>query len=215
MAFSVPLTRTEAVYRQLRTEIMTNELTPGALIKDAEIAGRLGVSITPVREAVARLAVEGLIDTASSRYRHVTQMSPDDALELLDVKAVLTCTGFEWGVERLAPAHVARLRIAYEEFAASLGRDDLSAAAEAGAEFSRIVVSACGNRELLAQIELLMDRAVRAVMYSTADTDWNVWSCGYREVLEFIECGDREKAVNRYRRIYADHRARLESVRAA
>ncbi|MDT7626694.1 MAG: hypothetical protein QOF99_7595, partial [Pseudonocardiales bacterium] len=59
MPFVVPLTRREAVERQLREEIVSGTLPAGTVIKDAEVAARLGVSITPVREAIAQLAAEG------------------------------------------------------------------------------------------------------------------------------------------------------------
>ena len=58
MPYAVPLTRREAALRQLREEIVTGQLEPGTLIKDAEVAARLGISITPVREAIAQLAAE-------------------------------------------------------------------------------------------------------------------------------------------------------------
>jgi len=69
MSYAVPLTRREAIVHQLRHEIVTGALPPGTVVKDAEVATRLGVSITPVREAIAQLAAEGLIDIARSSKR--------------------------------------------------------------------------------------------------------------------------------------------------
>src|SRR3954464_13749243 len=118
MSYVVPPTRTAAVVRQLRNEIVTGELPPGTLIKDAELAGRLGVSITPVREAIAQLSVEGLIDIAPNRTRHVTKVTQKNALELVDVMGVLACAGFEWGVDNLTETHIdltrQRLRALFE-----------------------------------------------------------------------------------------------------
>lgn len=54
-SFEVPLTRREAVVRRLRQEIGSGELPAGTVLKDAELAARLGVSITPVREAITQL----------------------------------------------------------------------------------------------------------------------------------------------------------------
>src|SRR3954466_1295363 len=99
MSYAVPPTRTAAVVRQLRDEIISGALPPGTLIKDAELAARLGVSITPVREAIAQLSVEGLIDIAPNRARHVTQVTQKSALELIDVMTILTCAAFETGVD--------------------------------------------------------------------------------------------------------------------
>ena len=71
-----PPTRREAVERQLRAEIVSGALPAGTVLKDAEIAARFGVSITPIREAIAQLAAEGLIDIAPNRTRRVTQLVP-------------------------------------------------------------------------------------------------------------------------------------------
>ena len=120
MSYTVPPTRTAAVVRQLRNEIVTGELPPGTLIKDAELAARLGVSITPVREAIAQLSVEGLIDIAPNRTRHVTKVTQKNALELIDVMSVLACAGFEWGVENLTATHLDLMRQRQKEFVEAL-----------------------------------------------------------------------------------------------
>ena len=93
MSYALAVTRKEAVLRQLRTEIVNGKLMPGTVLKDAEVAARVGLSITPVREAIAQLAAEGLIDVAPNRTRHVTHVTKKNALELVDVMTVLTCAG--------------------------------------------------------------------------------------------------------------------------
>src|SRR5919205_1584674 len=129
MGFAVPLTRREAIVRQLRDEIVTGALSPGTVVKDAEVAARLGVSITPVREAIAQLAVEGLIDIAPNRIRRVTHVTQKNALELIDLMGLLACAGVEWGVENLTDTHLAQMRERLDEFVAGLGRGDVTAAA--------------------------------------------------------------------------------------
>lgn len=170
------------------------------------------MSITPVREALARLAAEGLIDTSSGRTRYVAAMSAREALDVLEVKALLTCTGFEWGLDHLTSGHISRLRAARQEFDAALDCGDLTAAAAARSSFTRVVVSACGNQQLLLQIESLKERSVRAVTHLLVAIDWDMWRSGYREVFEHIEAGDRRAAVHRYRQIYVEHRARLKAL---
>src|SRR3954471_14271552 len=116
MSYAVPPTRTAAAGRQLRNETASGDLPPGPLIKDAELAARLGVSITPVREAIAQLSVEGLIDIAPNRTRHVTRVTQKNALELIDVMGVLACAGFEWGADKITLAHLELMRQRQQEF---------------------------------------------------------------------------------------------------
>jgi DNA-binding GntR family transcriptional regulator len=212
MSYTVPPTRTAAVVQQLRNEIVTGELPPGTLIKDAELAARLGVSITPVREAIAQLSVEGLIDIAPNRTRHVTKVTQKNALELIDVMGVLACAGFEWGVENLTDTHLDLLRRRQKEFVEGLASGNVLAAGAAGADFSTTVILASGNRELQAMVDLVVARTTR-ILAMTAESDlWSTWIEGHDAIIDLLEAGDRAGAVQRYRQIYVDHRAKVEAV---
>jgi DNA-binding GntR family transcriptional regulator len=210
MTFAVPPTRTAAVVRQLRNEIVTGELPPGTLIKDAELAARLGVSITPVREAIAQLSVEGLIDIAPNRTRHVTKVTQKNALELIDVMNVLACAGFEWGVDNLTDTHLDLLRQRQKEFVEALRTGNALVAAASGADFSTIVILASGNRELQSMVDLVVARTMR-ILAITAESDlWTTWINGHDEILKLLEAGDTKGATARYRQIYVEYRARVE-----
>jgi DNA-binding GntR family transcriptional regulator len=212
MSYAVPPTRTAAVVRQLRNEIVTGELPPGTLIKDAELAARLGVSITPVREAIAQLSVEGLIDIAPNRTRHVTKVTQKNALELIDVMGVLACAGFEWGVENLTDTHLDLMRRRQKEFVEGLASGNVLAAGAAGADFSTTVILASGNRELQAMVDLVVARTTR-ILAMTAESDlWSTWIEGHDAIIDLLEAGDRAGAVQRYRQIYVDYRAKVEAV---
>lgn len=91
--FTAPTTRAEAVATQLRKEIASGVLAPGAPIRDAEIAARLGVSITPVRESIAVLISEGLVDLLPNKRRRVMSMTQHQAEELMDALGALMSLG--------------------------------------------------------------------------------------------------------------------------
>jgi DNA-binding GntR family transcriptional regulator len=210
MSYAVPPTRTAAVVRQLRNEIVTGELSPGTLIKDAELAARLGVSITPVREAIAQLSVEGLIDIAPNRTRHVTKVTQKNALELIDVMGVLACAGFEWGVENLTETHLDLLRQRQKEFVEALAAGNVLAAGAAGADFSTTVILASGNRELQSMVDLVVARTTRILAMSAESNLWTTWIVGHDAIIALLEAGDRDGAVARYKQIYVEYRAVVE-----
>ena len=210
MSYTVPPTRTAAVVQQLRNEIVTRELPPGTLIKDAELAARLGVSITPVREAIAQLSVEGLIDIAPNRTRHVTKVTQKNALELIDVMGVLACAGFEWGVENLTATHIDLMRQRQKEFVEGLRSGNVLAAGAAGADFSTIVILASGNRELQSMVDLVVARTLRILAMGAESSLWEVWISGHKDVLKLLEEGDPVGALARFRQIYVDYRAAVE-----
>ena len=210
MSYAVPPTRTAAVVRQLRNEIVSGELPPGTLIKDAELAARLGVSITPVREAIAQLSVEGLIDIAPNRTRHVTKVTQKNALELIDVMCVLACAGFEWGLENLTETHMETLRQRQREFVEALAAGNVLAAAAAGSDFSTTVILASGNRELQSMVDLVVARTTRILAMSAESNLWSTWIEGHDAIIALLEAGDRDAALARYKRIYVDWRTEVE-----
>jgi DNA-binding GntR family transcriptional regulator len=212
MSYALPVTRKEAVLQQLRTEIVNGKLTPGTVLKDAEVAARVGLSITPVREAIAQLAAEGLIDVAPNRTRHVTHVTRKNALDLIDVMAVLTCAGFEWGMQHLTAAHLTTLRRQYRQFDESLRAGDVTSAAEVGARFSSMITEAGGNRELQTHIDLVVARTLRILALTPDRKVWAIWLDGYRETLEHLESGDQAAALDRYRQIYSDYRLCVQNL---
>ncbi|WP_199512480.1 GntR family transcriptional regulator [Nucisporomicrobium flavum] len=209
MSYAVPPTRTAAVVQQLRKEILSGDLPAGTVIKDAALAARLGVSITPVREAIAQLSVEGLIDIAPNRTRQVTQVTQKKALELIDVMSVLACAGFEWGVENLTAAHIDLMRQRQQEFVEALRAGNLLAAGAAGGDFGSIVITASGNRELQSMVDLVRSRAMRTAPL-IAESLWTTVIEAHDDILRQLETGNTQAATARHRKMYVDYRALAE-----
>ncbi|WP_197719898.1 MULTISPECIES: GntR family transcriptional regulator [Pseudonocardia] len=209
MSFAIPPTRREAITRQLRGEIVQGTLAPGAVIKDAELAARLGVSITPVREAIAQLVAEGLVDVAPNRTRRIADLNVQNAVDLIDVMGLLACAGVEWGIENITDDHLGRLRTRLTELEDALARNDVTAANAAGSDFSTILILASGNRELQTHVDLVVTRTQRMMALNSDSAMWTPWTTGYRAVLDLLERDDRAGAVERYRQIYRECRALL------
>jgi len=128
---------------------------------------------------------------------------------------VLACAGVEWGVPNLTAADLDRMRQRLDEMLAGLQSADAGAATSAGADFSTIMISASGNRELQTHVDLVVTRMRRLLGLTPHSTHWRPWIDGYTEVLTLLEQGDTRAAITRYRRIYDDVRADLESGEAA
>jgi DNA-binding GntR family transcriptional regulator len=191
-------------------EIVTGLLPPGTLLKDAEIAARLGLSITPVREAISHLAAEGLIDIAPNRSRRVTRVTEKNALELIDVMGILACAGFDRGAVNLTSTDLELLRDILLDMETHLRAGDRGAGSAAAARFSAVIILASGNRELQTLVDLVVARTVRLnAMYST-DASWMIWVEGYRETLELLNADDLSGASDRYRQIFDQVRQHLE-----
>ena len=158
----------ERVYRALRDALVSGELAPGQRLRDQELAARLGVSRTPVREALQRLEDEGLVETAP---RSLTRVAPLDALaarEAFPVVAALHALAARQGVARLTPADLAEMRAANDALAAGIAALDsatIQRAIAADDRFHAVLLRAAGNGEIPRTLERLTPK-VRRLEYA-------------------------------------------------
>ena len=144
-----PLARTllrDRAYASIRDAIVAGEIEPGAVVRDAELAERLGLSRAPVREAFARLVDEGLLESKPQSYTRVTQV---DAAEVRDAAAVVGAMHelvTRVAVPRLFAADLETMRAANERFAAAVAAGDVDEALHADDDLHDVLVRVSGNR---------------------------------------------------------------------
>jgi DNA-binding GntR family transcriptional regulator len=151
----------DQAYVRLRDAILDGTLEPGEQLKDAEIADWLGLSRTPIREALARLEEYGLVETAPNRYTRVTPLSAGDALDAFTVVAALHSLAASLGVPRVEESELATMRKANEDFAAALRANHVDRALAADDRFHGVLVQASANREIARSLERLMPKVRR------------------------------------------------------
>ena len=154
------LLRDEA-YARLRDAILDGTLEAGEQLRDAELSAWLGISRTPIREALARLEECGLVKSAPNRYTRVAPLDRRDAQDAFQVVAVLQALAAELGVARASAADVAAMRDANERFASALRDGDVDAAIAADDAFHDVLVHASANAEIARSLERLMPRVRR------------------------------------------------------
>jgi len=137
----------------IREAIVSGELAPGAVVKDTELAGRLGLSVAPVRTALARLADEGLVESKPQSHTRVTPLVPRQARDA----AVVVRAMHELAVREAVPAvtadDVAAMRAANRRFAAAVAAGDVDTALAADDELHGVLLARCGNGAVSATVE--------------------------------------------------------------
>jgi DNA-binding GntR family transcriptional regulator len=151
----------DQAYVRLRDAILDGTLEPGEQLKDAEIAEWLGLSRTPIREALARLEEYGLVETAPNRYTRVTPLSAGDARDAFLVVAALHSLAALLGVPRVAESELATMLKANEDFSAALRANDVDRALAADDRFHGVLVQASANREIARSLERLKPKVMR------------------------------------------------------
>jgi DNA-binding GntR family transcriptional regulator len=144
----VPATLREATVEHVREQIVTGALQPGEQLKDVELAEQLGLSPTPVREALVQLAGAGLVEIQSNKLKRVAPLDLNAMRDLAAIQRVLWQTGYAWGVPKVGPAAFDALGSALALLDEALGRGDARAALLAHTDFHSIVVAAAANGEL-------------------------------------------------------------------
>jgi DNA-binding GntR family transcriptional regulator len=143
-----PTTLREATVEHLRNEIVMGNLKPGELLREVDLAKQLGLSPTPIREALVQLAGQGLVEIEPNRLKRVTPLNLSTLRELVAVQRVLWQTGYSWGVPKVGPGELAAMKVALASLAEALEQRNSRAAFRADTHFHSIVVAAAGNREL-------------------------------------------------------------------
>jgi DNA-binding GntR family transcriptional regulator len=151
----------DQAYARLRDAILDGTLEPGEQLKDAELAGWLGLSRTPIREAVARLEEYGLVETEPNRYTRVAPISARDARDAFPVVAALQALAASLGVPRLTGADIETMRDSNRDFATALGAADVDGAVAADDRFHGVLVQASANREIARSLARLMPKIRR------------------------------------------------------
>ena len=151
----------ERVVDALRDAIIAGRLKPGERIRERELVSLLGVSRSPLREAIRILETEGLITSLAHRGARVSELSAVDLHDMLDVRIMLESFAARLFIERLDEAVLRAMEEQVERSRAPGYRVDLQENFDLGLEFHDLLVGACGNRKVVQMHENLKRHQTR------------------------------------------------------
>jgi DNA-binding GntR family transcriptional regulator len=192
-----PLTLRSAVAEHLRAAIVAAELAPGMLLKEVELAARIGVSATPIREALAELNAEGLVEIEPNRLKRVAPIDAAKTLDLFRVQTALWRMGYVWSFPNIGDAELSRLERSISDYAAALDAGDTLAAIRAGHAFHTVFVQASGNEELL---RVTLDRRSLIARFILLRGSSTISANGlkqHRLMLRALKRGDTTEVLDR------------------
>lgn len=194
---------TEEAYARLKSEILDNRLSPGFQALEPELAQRLGMSRTPVREALIRLQEDGLVEVIRRRGMRVLPVSPDDMREIYEALSCIEAEAAALLAARRPPPDTAPLDKTILDMENALIADDLDAWALADNAYHRAVVELCGNSRLAAIAVTLQNQSHRARMFTLRLREKPFRSTSdHRRQVEAIRAADSDGV----RRLFRSHR---------
>ena len=178
----------DVVFNTLRRSILTGELKPGERLMEIHLADKLGVSRTPIREAIRKLELEGLVTMIPRRGAEVAQITEKHLRDVLEVRRALDALAVELACERITDAELESLKDACDNFEKETKQGNANRLARADVAFHDIILNASGNERLVQMISNLSQQM-------------------YRYRLEYV------KDETSYERLIAEHVAIYEAIR--
>ncbi|MFF0174183.1 GntR family transcriptional regulator [Micromonospora profundi] len=185
----------ENAFRTIRDAIVDGTLAPGERLNDAELAQWLGVSRTPVREALARLEEAGLVQTKPGRYTMVTPLDIQAARAAQSVTAAMHELAVRQSVPNLSPEEIETMRAANRRFAEALHTGDVDAAIASDDEFHCVTVTASANSAISSVLEQFTPilRRLERLRFSSLNARDSV--ALHDRIIDFCAAGDAERAA--------------------
>ena len=201
----------DVVFHTLRDSILKGELEPGERLMEIHLANKLGVSRTPIREAIRMLEQEGLAVTYPRRGAQVAKMTEKDLQDVLEIRDALDELAAKSAIKNITPEAISELKETMTAFKEAAYRGDIREVAAADEKFHNIIYQAADNPKLLVIIHNLKEQMYRYRYEYVKD------NANYERILkehEEIILGLEKKDAGYVReRMHAHLKNQVEAVR--
>jgi len=139
----------EVIFNTLREAIIVGELKPGERLMEVQLAEKMGVSRTPVREAIRKLELEGLVDMLPRKGAHVADLSVKDIMDVLEVRASLDGLATALASTRITEEELKELKHIHNQFVNYIEKENLNGSIKKDVDFHDIIYCASRNEKLI------------------------------------------------------------------
>jgi DNA-binding GntR family transcriptional regulator len=183
------------VYHALRQAVISGILEPGERIVERKLAKQLGVSRTPVREALRQLELEGLVKHTPNKGVIVSRMSAKDVWDVYNIRAVLEGLAARLAAQSITPEEIADLEMLFQEMEKAAAEKDMEHLNELHLDFNEIIYRAARNTRLHQMISDLVDYIISFTKIGyTVPGRVHEATEEHKALLEAIKSGDADQA---------------------
>lgn len=185
----------EVIFNSLREAIIVGELKPGERLMEVQLAEKMGVSRTPVREAIRKLELEGLVEMIPRKGAHVAELSVKNIMDVLEVRASLDGLATGLSAQRITREEVEDLRHVNGQFSNYIEKGNLQGVVKKDIEFHDIIYRSSRNEKLMQLLNNLREQVYRfRVIYLKDLSNPKELLKEHTDILEAISLNDTEKA---------------------
>ena len=187
----------DVVFNTLRQAILRGELKPGERLMEIQLANKLGVSRTPIREAIRKLELEGLVLMIPRRGAEVAEITEKSLRDVLEVRGALEELAVKLACQKITDAQIQELRVAEKAFELALQSGDVTTYAEADVKFHDVIYIATDNQRLIQLLSNLREQMYRyRVEYLKREEAHETLLIEHKRIIETIAKRDMDAAVD-------------------
>lgn len=203
----------DVVFNTLREAILKGELKPGERLMELQLAAKLGVSRTPIREAIRMLEQEGLAVTVPRKGAEVAKMTEKDMEDVLQIREALDELAASRACERISEDELAELRHTMHEFEEYTKSGNLKMIAEADVRFHDIIYRATGNSKLVNMLNNLREQMYRyRVEYLKDEKNYPILIKEHSEIVDGLSEKDRDRVTAAMHRHVMNQAAAVKEI---
>ncbi len=151
----------ELVFEQLRSSILNGNLRPGERLMEIDLAEKLGVSRTPIREAIRKLELEGLVIMEVRKGAYVADVSVKEILDILEVRSVLEGLAASLAAKRVTKEELEEMQATLESFNQAVKDNDMKRMIEQDTRFHNMIFESTRNKKLIQIVNSLQELVLR------------------------------------------------------
>lgn len=151
----------DVVFNTLRQAILRGELKPGERLMEIQLANKLGVSRTPIREAIRKLELEGLVLMIPRKGAEVAEITEKNLRDVLEVREALEALSVELACDHVTEDQICEMKMAAKAFENALKSGDVTKIAEADVQFHDVIALATDNQKLIQLLNNLREQMYR------------------------------------------------------
>lgn len=185
----------EIVYEQLKLQILTGKITPGTRMMEVELADEMGVSRTPIREAIRKLEKEGLVTIEPRRGAYASDISVKDMVDTLEVREDLEGLAAALAAERMTDEQMEELIQITRKYSEAISNSDTEKIISYDEQFHKHIVACSGNKTLIQLSETVQELALRfRYLFYDDFSRYENMPVEHRQILDAIKGGDADTA---------------------
>lgn len=185
----------EIVYEELKRQILIGEIPPGTRMMEVDLAEKMDVSRTPVREAIRKLEKEGLVTIEARKGAYASDISFKDMIDILEVRETLESMAAALAASKMSDDDKVKIQEVIKKYHNAVDEGNVEEIIKLDEEFHKLIVNCSGNKTLIQMVSQVQELALRfRYIYYDDFRRFQNQPREHEDIFDALNAGDSEKA---------------------